>query len=533
LYNRIMRVKWPTGKQILLPGLLLAVAAMGALFFLQIRWMNNSLQAQNMRYRRGVSDGLNHVLRSTYEELGLNRFDPEDPIRSWAEWRDASPYPGLILEAERLDGYKGPKEMFDRGDMPGESLLFIAGSPDRAYSLVLDRNEFYGKLFLDNLEEYSGDYSYTLRYLEGEEIFSPDKKNGSGDGGDPLLRFNLPLLVDVTVDDHRLDNLLSLTGEGSFYRDPEGRDKGTAGGVGRAVPVLEVNLNEGRGSVQFEQRLRRTNLGLIGSLALILVGIYYLLFRLYREEEGQRRVEQTFVASVSHELRTPIAVIKTASENLGRGIVKGEDRIKSYGTLIRKEADRLNRMVEAVLYYSRMGVSGKTKILWEPVNPRDYTDEILSNLALTLEGPALEKELAGAPSEVLLDRDSYRLILENLVANAFLHGGGSPVRVRLTADVPSRWRLVVEDGGPGIPRREQRRIFEPFVRGKRSGKDQIRGSGLGLYLVRTASEAMGGRVILESPYQFPAGKEREGCRFTVILPVKKEDFHEPDTDDRG
>lgn len=510
-------MKKPTGKQILLPSLLLAVAALGTLFFLQIRWMNNSLQAQNMRYRRGVNDALNHVFRSTYETLNLENFDPADLRGSYDEWKETSPCPKLILSLKELGEYRGPRDVYDRFGISGEGLYFVAGPPEESYLLVLDREYLYGTLLMDALREYSEDYTYTLQYATREEVFTRDKS-------DTLLRFNLPLFLDVTMGDHHMDSILQPVGGGEPLKDLGGPD-------GLTIPLLLVDLNDGRGSVQFEDRLRRTNLGLIGSLALILVGLYFLLFRLYRAEESQRRVEQTFVASVSHELRTPIAVIKTASENLSRGIVAGEEKVKSYGSLLKTEADRLNRMVEGILYYSRMEGSGKAKVHWEPVNLRRYTDEILDSLSLTLKEIPLVRDLTEFSENVLIDRDSYRLILENLVANAFLHGEGASIRVRLISDVPSRFRLIVEDEGAGIPKREQKHIFDPFVRGKRSEKNQIRGSGLGLYLVKTAAEAMDGRAILESPYEFPVAAPRRGCRFTVIIPEKKEVSRESDSDD--
>ncbi|MDC7224480.1 MAG: HAMP domain-containing sensor histidine kinase [Spirochaetales bacterium] len=527
-----MRLKLPTGKQILIPGMILAVAALGLLFFLQIRWMNNSLQAQNLRYRRGVIDAMNHVARSVFERSGLGRLDRDNPESSLQEWRENSEFPGLVKSLVLLDNYRGPNDL-ELSNFESKEIYLLGGEPDRPYLLTLDSALLYEQIFPESLREYSLAYSYRISYGEAtmEDIIRSRKMSSGEDSS--VVKTYLPLFVDFTEETRRADNLLFNPGDFLFYRDKE-EDSFTdrSSSVVLYTHLLEIDLNDERGSAEFEKRLRRTNLALIFLLCLILVGIYYLLLRLYRREENQRRVEQTFVASVSHELRTPIAVIKTASENLARGIIQSEERVQSYGQVIGTEADRLNRLVEGILYYSRMEGGGRNTIHREEVNPRLYTGEILDRLRLTYPDHPLEADLAGAPRTVSLDRDSYRLILDNLITNAILHGDGSPLRIRLENDFPARWRLVVEDDGPGLPRREQRQIFDPFVRGKNSEDKQIRGSGLGLFLVKRATEALGGSLALESPYQFPAGVERSGCRFTVILPIKgEEERDEPHSDD--
>ncbi len=508
-----MKPRIPSGKQILLPGLVLAVAAMGLLSFLQIRWMGDSLQAENMRYRRGVNDDLNHIVWKLFERLDLDRLDPESLEASMKGWKEDSEYPDLIKSASPLGNDRAQAGEFS----PHEGDVYILGGrADAGYLLVLDGASLYETLLMEELREYSLDYSFTVSYEE----MAPDfrEKAGPMEDRDSLIRTYLPQFIDLSDAERRFDNILFSPREMPF---PPERAEGGGGKIIHAYR-LTVDLNEGRGTARFERRLKRSNLGLLGSLILILAGCYYLLFRLYRDEEGLRRTEQTFVASVSHELRTPIAVIKTASENLQRGIVADGERVKAYGQVIQTEADRLNRMVEGILSYSRMEGSGANNSRPVKTDPRSCTGEILERLKLTYPECRWDEDLTGAPAEVLLDRESYRLILENLVTNGILHGEKGIMRIRLLSDFPSRWRLIVEDEGGGIPRREQKRIFDPFVRGRKSEERQVRGSGLGLYLVKRAALSMGGSVILESPYEYPAGRERGGCRFTLILPVGEE-----------
>ena len=528
-----MKVKLPSGKKILLPGLILVVAALGLLFFLQIRWMNNSLQARNMRYRRGVIDALNHVARSVLDSLDFDTLDYHNPLVSLENWREQSDYPDLILSIIPLeDDLKERVNTFYH--LKEKEVYLFGGTSDHPYLVTLDSTLFYEEILPLNLEAYSRDYSYSLVYREvksGEIMkFRKELQNGKKDVS--LITAFLPLIIENMEGEKRDDNILFNPSDLPFYG---GKANPVAGEEKGAEPlythVLEIDLSGGKGSEEFENRLRVMNVSLLISLLLILSGMYFLLFRLYRREENQRKVEQTFVASVSHELKTPIAVIKSASENLARGIITDGERLKSYGELLEAEADRLNRMVEGILFYSRLEGSGQIDLMPQWLDPRSLTGELLERIRMTFDTDKLQADLAGAPEKVFLDRESYGQILENLLSNALLHSGGAPIRVRLETDFPDYWRLIVEDEGPGIPRREQKNIFDPFVRGNLSVEKQVRGSGLGLFLVKQASRLLEGEIKLESPYQLPAGHEIQGSRFTLILPIHKEVAGDSGSDD--
>lgn len=114
-------------------------------------------------------------------------------------------------------------------------------------------------------------------------------------------------------------------------------------------------------------------------------------------------------------------------------------------------------------------------------------------------------------------------MLSSLVTNAVRHGGSvgraAGVRASIRTEPDGFLVVSVEDDGPGIPRREQRRVFEPFYRGRRSLAEGRPGSGLGLFIVRRTAELVGGSVALQSPYVDVSGGEHAGCRFVVRLPA--------------
>jgi signal transduction histidine kinase len=261
------------------------------------------------------------------------------------------------------------------------------------------------------------------------------------------------------------------------------------------------------------------SLGLVGMLLASVGG----LTRLYRRSTRLRTSEQEFVASVSHELRTPIAVIQATSQNLRSGAVSDPARLPRYAEVIHGQVKRLSAMVESILLYAGLE-SGMAR---RPSPAEVALPQLVEDVTQPLQHLAAERgcRLSVAASEipavVCTDQTALRLVVENLVANAIHHAGSADVRLAVRHRPFDTLEITVEDDGQGIPSREQARVFEPFVRGERSVREQRPGSGLGLHLVRRVVGLLGGRVTLECPYRDMGGAVRNGCRFTVTLPVKE------------
>jgi signal transduction histidine kinase len=111
---------------------------------------------------------------------------------------------------------------------------------------------------------------------------------------------------------------------------------------------------------------------------------------------------------------------------------------------------------------------------------------------------------------LLIDENAMTLLLLNLLENAMKYGRGD-ITVYLTS-VGRHLRLVVGDQGPGVPREEQRKIFERFYRSQSARRTNVRGSGIGLSLVKHIAEAHGGMVTLDS-------EPGRGAAFLVDVPI--------------
>jgi signal transduction histidine kinase len=280
-------------------------------------------------------------------------------------------------------------------------------------------------------------------------------------------------------------------------------------------PWLLVARHRGGSLEQAVARVRRRNLAVgLGVLALLGATAGILATSAQRARHLARQ-QMEFVAGVTHELNTPLAAIRSAGQNLADGIVTDPPQVRRYGGLIEKEGGRLTALVAQVLDFAGIQ-SGSRAYAAEPLSVARLVGEVLADHRLALEqaGMAVERDVPEDLPEVRGDATALRLVLANLVANAVKFGAsGGSLAVRAAAGpAGSPVTLRVEDRGPGIPREERERVFEPFYRGPAAERNATPGSGLGLSLVRHVVRAHGGRVHVE-------GREGGGAAVVLELPA--------------
>ena len=274
---------------------------------------------------------------------------------------------------------------------------------------------------------------------------------------------------------------------------------------------------------------RHRNLAISFGLLAILAGTMVLLFSVGRRAERLAKLQMEFVAGVSHELCTPLAVINSAAENIVDGVVEGPAQIQEYGTMIREQGRRLERLVDEVLLFAagRFGRSGYD------LRPTEIVPILEQSLAACEAMPRdggfrFEKEISPQLPVVIADSEALGKCVENLVSNAMKYSGESRW-VALRAVCTTRQglpevQISVEDKGIGISAADLPHIFEPFYRSESVRDGQVRGVGLGLYLVKRMMEAMGGHVSVSS-------KLNKGSVFTLHFPAL--DSAEPSHSDTG
>jgi signal transduction histidine kinase/GAF domain-containing protein len=234
------------------------------------------------------------------------------------------------------------------------------------------------------------------------------------------------------------------------------------------------------------------------------------------EERSLRQLQTEFVATVSHELRTPLAAVYGAAMTLRQrqDALSDEDR-DSLFSIVYDEADRLSRIVDDVLWASRLD-AGRVEFAIRSFEPELVASSVV-NAARTHapEHISFEVKTSTGVRPVAADEEKVRQVLGNLVDNAVKYSpDGGVVKLRIEPN-GSSIRFVVTDEGIGIPAAEQTRIFEKFYRLDPNQTRGVGGTGLGLYICRELVRRMNGRIWVDS-------EEGEGSTFSVELPVAEE-----------
>ena len=276
------------------------------------------------------------------------------------------------------------------------------------------------------------------------------------------------------------------------------------------IQTLPKNVEELQAQAETERLL---GVLLIPVSTLIIgVGLAIVLLSVAAERRTSR-MKSEFIANVSHELKTPLSLIRMFGELLATGKHKGAESSKEYAEIITREAERLSHLIDNVLDFARIE-RGKASYDFAEGQLDDVIERALdlARYRVEKEKMRLRTEIQPGLPPVRMDENAMTLVLLNLVDNAVKYAAeGKDIDVRLYR-TPGGVTLSVRDRGPGIPLDEQPRIFERFYRARTARDRNVRGSGIGLALVKHIVEAHGGRLAVESA-------PGQGATFTVALPA--------------
>ncbi|HEY3566509.1 MAG TPA: HAMP domain-containing sensor histidine kinase [Thermoanaerobaculia bacterium] len=257
------------------------------------------------------------------------------------------------------------------------------------------------------------------------------------------------------------------------------------------------------------------NLGLSAALSAVLLCGLMLALRYASREMKLSQMKNEFVSNVSHELRTPLASIRVFGELLRLGRFGGVDKAREYGDFIETESRRLTQLINNILDFASIE-SGRKTYRFERSDLREVVEATLRSFEVRLrkEGFRLHLEGIDAPlPTVVIDAGAIGQSLSNLLDNAVKYSRDArdiDVSLRRDGDFVV---LSVRDHGIGIPRSEQRKIFDRFHRVSTGLVHDVKGSGLGLAIVRHIVEAHHGKVTVES-------RPEEGSTFSIHLPIE-------------
>jgi signal transduction histidine kinase len=316
-------------------------------------------------------------------------------------------------------------------------------------------------------------------------------------------------------------SLLDVTGE-SFFGDPATASshsiRRTTVDTGLPWTVVLDSGNVGGESAEFASRRRLLGLGL-ASIILLLGSSGYFLWRFTEKDLAMARLQTDFVAAVSHEFRTPLTSIKHLTELLDEddGIPPGveRDRRKAFYAALGRNAERLHRLVESLLDFSRME-TGRKPWDFHSVDAGTFVGAVVSEFQKEVETRGFRIDFAVEDTGILcLRADAAALghALWNLLDNAVKYSPTpNVVHVRIGHHAKGIG-ICVKDHGMGIPAHERHEVFRKFVRGEKASKLGIKGTGLGLAMVSHIVEAHGGTIELET-------EEGVGSTFRMVLPAE-------------
>ena len=250
-------------------------------------------------------------------------------------------------------------------------------------------------------------------------------------------------------------------------------------------------------------------------LTAILFIIAFVIIQGFEKLAEANRMKSEFISVVSHQLRSPLSNLRWAIELLMSGrLGKIEEKQTEYFKILKENSGRMQELVSDLLTVSRIATA---KLSFK--NKEFSLKELISALIKEFEifARASNVEIEFKPQEnlpkVFADPSQIRLVVENLLDNAvrYIKDKGE-VKVRLFRKEKNIY-FEIEDNGVGIPREDQRYIFQKFFRSGNIMKYQTQGTGLGLYIAKAIIEQSGGKIGFES-------EENKGSIFWFTLPIK-------------
>ena len=301
-----------------------------------------------------------------------------------------------------------------------------------------------------------------------------------------------------------------------FSEQPEVQAIRAAPETGLPLTLQVASASLDADFVQLAERRRVMLLGMSVVALLVLVGLYAVTRGVTRELEVAR-LQSDFVAAVSHEFRTPLTSMRQLTELLATGRVASDERRAHYYDVINRESERLHRLVEGLLDFGRME-AGALEFHLEDIEVGALVHDVVDEFRQEVGERGYEIVLNGGEEggadtyTVRADDEALKRAVWNLLDNA----------VKYSPDCKTVWidetpengciTIRVRDRGVGIARADQKAVFQKFFRGRGRQIDGVKGTGIGLAMVRHIVEAHGGEVQVES-------EPGAGSTFTVRLPL--------------
>jgi len=275
--------------------------------------------------------------------------------------------------------------------------------------------------------------------------------------------------------------------------------------------VAVVNADPDAILSEFAQRRRLMLMGL-AMLALLVIAASYLIGRAVSRELAAARLQSEFVSAVSHEFRTPLTSMRQFTEMLVEDESLPPEKRRAFYGAQERSTRRLSRLVESLLDFGRMEAGARPYRL-ERLDAGRLVRATVEEFKQETDPTNLMMECT-VPDKgpvVKADREALAQALWNLLDNAVKYSRESPVVDVEVEAAHNQVAIRVKDQGVGISPSEKKRILRKFVRGSSAKACGVKGTGIGLAMVKHIVDAHGGKVLIES-------EPGKGSTFTIVLP---------------
>jgi len=505
--------------------------------FLTINEMTSLNQNEEV-IRRIYSNQLDAILYS------VNQYS-EDVVSDWAS---------------KIDKFHDELDNFDDVEIsstidsfysqfPSLSIIFVADSADSEIKLIVEQNE--DNNFLNKL----GEFKKSVKNILSENQLIVDRLLTYKKAGYRKLE---PIITDTTIDGSillfieespeglkritgmvidpkeftyrilspklqevaRQEFLISVFNREENYQFNSSKDF-KVGEVQQSkslwiFPDYEIGISlVGQTIEDLVQQRAITNILLVGLLTVVLILGVWIVYRNIKKEVELAQIKSDFVSNVSHELRTPLSLISMFSETLEMDRIKTEEKKKEYYSIISQEANRLGKIVNSILNFSKME-AGKRQFNFVESYLNDVAENVFRSYKFHLEQKGFTFSIVKDESIpiISIDEEAVSEAIVNLVDNAVKYSD-SKKEITILTGMQNNFAFVeVEDRGIGIPPKDQGKVFEKFFRVGSGNVHNIKGSGIGLSIVKHIVDAHKGKVELSS-------EVNKGSKFRLLFPLNK------------
>lgn len=279
---------------------------------------------------------------------------------------------------------------------------------------------------------------------------------------------------------------------------------------------LGIVLN-GNSISEIVNEKRNSGLIILSLLFFFLLLLSFTGYNNFKKEYELIKMKSDFVANVSHELRTPLSLISLYSETLLMGRINSEKKAKEYYKIIQQESERLSQLINKILNFSKIE-NGNTRYQFVKTNLNDIVSQICDSYCLHLKqsGFTLILEISEGKLYGLFDENAIKEALINIIDNASKYSVKTKEIKIKTGNQNDKIFVSVEDKGIGISNQNQKKIFDKFFRVMEGNIHSVKGTGIGLTIVKNIVDAHKGEIEIVS-------SEKMGSKFVLLFPKINEE----------